>query len=460
MRILIGLLGALVLGSGLLPAAEPTRLPNIVFLFADDLGYGDLKCYGHPYAQTPNLDRLASEGTRFTQFYVTGITCCPSRTGFMTGKFPATFREYPADHGFGKRITVTELLKKQGYRTGHFGKWHIGPNQTAGTYGIDSINATDGDGVRKRLDPRGRDAAYYDDAIRFVEKNKDVPFYVNVWGHISHFAIDPPQGYVDRFKDLKVQESDFSEFMKSKFAEVRKTGGDVNDGMRRYLADVASLDDSVGRLLKKLDDLGLRENTIVVFSSDHGPAPVELPKKADDLSPADRQKRIMQQWNMLGYAGEFQGGKHGMYEGGVRVPFILRWPGQVAANRVNTSAVVSGIDWLPTLCSIAGVKIDAQDFDGEDVSDLWKGKERERTRPLFWKTNSVRSSIGIRDGQWKLHYPNRKNEQMELYDLVADPKESKNLVAKHPEIVKNLTAKIEQWKATLPKDYVKSNDKD
>src|SRR5438270_6748125 len=116
-------------------AAAADERPNIVFILADDLGYADLKCYGHPYARTPNLDRLASEGTRFTQFYMTGVTCCPSRTGLMTGKFPATFREYPAGAGFGERVTITELLKREGYATGHFGKWHIGSKETPGTYG-------------------------------------------------------------------------------------------------------------------------------------------------------------------------------------------------------------------------------------------------------------------------------------------------------------------------------------
>jgi N-acetylgalactosamine-6-sulfatase len=111
---------------GPLSAADSDR-PNIVFLLADDLGYADLACYGHPYARTPNLDQLAREGTRFTQFYVTGVTCCPSRTGFMTGKLPATFAVYPADGGFGDRVTVTELLQRVGYATGHFGKWHMGP---------------------------------------------------------------------------------------------------------------------------------------------------------------------------------------------------------------------------------------------------------------------------------------------------------------------------------------------
>ena len=142
---------------GATPAAAQAKKPNIVFILADDLGYSDLKCYGHPYARTPNLDKLAAEGTRFTQFHVTGVTCCPSRTGFMTSKFPATFQKYPAAAGFGARVTVTELLKQQGYRTGHFGKWHIGSVLTPGTYGIDSINAATSDGGgRNRLDPTGK----------------------------------------------------------------------------------------------------------------------------------------------------------------------------------------------------------------------------------------------------------------------------------------------------------------
>lgn len=143
--------------------------PNIIFIFADDLGYGDLACYGHPYAKTPALDQLAKEGTRFTQAYVTGVTCCPSRTGMMTGKFPGTFAKYMSDHGFGDRVTITELLKRNGYRTGHFGKWHIGPETKNGTYGIDVINGKDRD-ARGRAE-HGRDAYIIDAAIGFLEAN-------------------------------------------------------------------------------------------------------------------------------------------------------------------------------------------------------------------------------------------------------------------------------------------------
>lgn len=446
------LVAALALGAT--PAVAGPKPPNIVFILADDLGFGDLKCYGHPYARTPNLDKLAAEGTRFAQFHVTGMTCCPSRTGFMTGKFPASFRDYPAGAGFGGRTTVTGRLKEQGYRTGHFGKWHIGPTQAPGTYGIEKINAADGDRrVRSRQDPRGRDAHIFDDAIAFIKNHRDGPFYVNVWCHSTHSPVDPPRGYADAFKDVAVNEADFPEPMRRKLERVRKAGGDVDAGMRRYLGDVLSLDDSVGRLLKAIDDLGLRDDTIVVFSSDHGASDPTATK----VEPADGGDR---RWNMLGFNGDSRGGKHTTYEGGVRVPFIIRWPGHVPANRVDTSSVIGAIDWLPTLGKIAGAKIDAKNFDGEDVSGVWLGEPRERTRPLFWKKNSARSEIAIRDGRWKLFHPRRKRGEPELYDLSIDPREGSNLAAKHPEVVERLTAMIEKWDATLPKEYGKANDED
>ena len=265
--------------------------PNIVFLLADDLGGGDLHCYGHPYSRTPSIDSLARDGTRFMQFYATGSTCCPTRTGLMTSKFPATYATYPANGGFANRVTITELLKKQGYATGHFGKWHIGPEQKPGTYGIDSIGADDDEekgGKKKKKvgDDRGRDAHIYDGAIKFIQKHKSGPFYVNVWGHISHNPVNPTDALVKRWSGLKVNDGDFPKQMLAKFNDVRQAGGDVDDAMRRYLADVESLDDSVGRLLKRLDELGLRQNTIVVFSTDQGAdMTATLPKeynKTDD----------------------------------------------------------------------------------------------------------------------------------------------------------------------------------
>ncbi len=443
---------SLLLSSHVFAADKAAQQPNIVFLLADDLGGGDLHCYGHPYSRTPHIDSLARDGTRFTQFYATGSTCCPTRTGLMTSKFPATYPTYPANGGFANRVTITELLKKQGYATGHFGKWHIGPEQKPGTYGIDSIGAAEderGGKKKKRGDDRGRDAPIYDAAIKFIEQHKSGPFYVNVWGHISHNPVNPNDTLVKRWSALNVKDSDFPAQMHGKFNDVRQAGGDVHDGMRRYLADVESLDDSVGRLLKRLDELGLRDNTIVVFSTDQG---------ADMTKAALGDLRV----NQMGFNGPHRGGKHTHWEGGVRVPWIVRWPGHVPAGRTDEQSVLSGADWLPTLCSIAGVKIDANDFDGEDTSAAWLGKgPHVRTKPLLWKSSSPGSESFIREGQWKLRHPTRKkNGELELYDLTADPAESKNLSARHPNIVKKLSVKVEAWVATLPKEYLKTKDKD
>ncbi|MDC0325594.1 sulfatase-like hydrolase/transferase, partial [bacterium] len=383
------------------------KLPNIVFIFADDLGYGDLSCYGHPYAKTPNLDRLASDGARFTQCYVTGITCNPSRTGLMTGLHPARFQKYAANFGFKDRMTITELLKTRGYRTGHFGKWHIGPSPMAvnGTYGIDHVEVIAGN----HDDPKGRDAKLFNAASEFIRASADKgqPFYVNIWGHSTHFPVYTAPELSHTFKETKVRRSEFSQTMQHKFDECLQIGGDLNESMRQYLADVYSLDLNVGRVLGVLEELGLQENTIVVFSSDHGPAPVILGKK-------DTRKYSN---NMLGYAGELRGGKHEQFEGGIRVPFIIRWPGHVQPGRVNDSNVISFIDWMPTLAKIAGIKTLPVKYDGEDVSDIWKGSTRSRVNPLFWKTSSSGSTPAMREGNWKLHLPRKQRSKPELYDL-------------------------------------------
>lgn len=418
------------------------RPPNIVFLFADDLGWGDLGCYGHPYAMTPAIDKLAGEGTRFSQAYVTGVTCCPSRTGFMTGLHPARFQKYPAGHGFGKRSTITELLKSKGYRTGHFGKWHIGPDAKSGVYGIDEYDS----GENTKGTSRGRDAGLYDAAIQFIQKNAAVgtPFYVNVWGHSTHYPVHVHDDLANEFEDVKFDRKDFSATMQVKFDECEQIGGKLDESMRQYLGDVLAIDRNVGRVLAEIDKLGIRDNTLVVFSSDHGPAPVLLGAKKESKEFSE---------NMLGYAGEFRGGKHNQYEGGVRVPFIIRWPGEVRAGHTDTQSVISGMDWMPSLCQIAGVRALPTQLDGEDVSDIWLGKTRARRKPLFWKTSSPGRNASMREGQWKLHLTRNGPE---LYDLSQDPAESQNVARANKKTVKLLQARLNAWMDELPTDYDKS----
>lgn len=423
--------------------ANTENKPNIIFILADDLGYADLGCYGHPYAKTSALDQLAKEGTRFTQYYVAGITCSPSRTAFMTGIHSARYQKYPGFFGFGKKKTITELLKNNGYTTGHFGKWHIGP-ENDGVYGIDEYDSGGGN----KAHPNGRDAGLFDKAIEFIKKNKDKPFYMNVWGHISHYPVNPHKDLTIPFKDLEVNKKDFSETMQKKFRECKSLGGDIDKSMQNYLADVSSLDACVKKLLDTLDELNLTKNTIVVFSSDHGPAPVKLGKKNKDKEYSA---------NMLGYADAFKGGKHSQYEGGVRVPFIVRWPEKIKANYKDETSVLSALDWLPTLCSITGIKELPADLDGENSSSAWFGNPYKRQGILFWKTSSRASKPSMRMGPWKYHI--HKGEKPELFNLDNDPYETKNVIKKYPEVVVQLDKELKKILKSLPDDYKKLDKK-
>jgi len=246
------------------------RPPNFVFMFADDMGYRDLGFYGHPYAKTPTLDKLASEGAMFTQAYAAGTSCMPSRTGIMTGIGVGRFANSVKKSGFGDRSTITELLHKNGYAVGHFGKWHIGPNES-GKYGIDEYDRCGPRDIFKAVIPEGRDAPIYDKAIDFIKRHKDQPFYVNVWGFSTHSPVVSHADLLAEFSDVKVDPNDFSKFMQQNFKESAKFGGDLDLAMRHYLANVHALDRNVKSLLDALDELGLRENTVVVFSSDQGP---------------------------------------------------------------------------------------------------------------------------------------------------------------------------------------------
>jgi N-acetylgalactosamine-6-sulfatase len=421
---------------GSLPASAAEK-PNIVFLLADDLGYGDLGCMGHPYSRTPAIDRLAKEGTLFHHFYVSGPTCCPTRTGLMTSRFPATFQNYPSTFGFSGAVTVTDLLKQAGYRTGHFGKWHIGTETRNGTYGLDVIKVLKGN----RNDPRGRDAEIADAAIDFIKANKDRPFYLNVWFHTPHNPVRPSRSFVDRFAGITVKRPDFpNPDMQRFFDGYQERVGNLDDGMRNYLGDVLQLDTQVQRVLQALDDQGLRSNTLVVFTSDNG---------AGGHGPDRGQMSL----NLLGSSGPLRERKHSLHDGGVHLPLIVRWPGHVPPNRVDSTSVLAGVDWLPTLCALAGVRIEADRFAGEDVSAVWLGEERARKKDLFWKISRTRSPVAMRRGHWKLYQPFR--EPAQLYDLARDPGERQDVAAQHPTVVRELTASLQQWNAKLPKRYAK-----
>lgn len=423
---------------------SPSATPHIILIYADDLGYGDLACYGHPYAKTPNLDKLASEGTLFKRFYVTGTTCHPSRCGILTSRMPASYPLPTVTYGFDQaqfghvdRPTIMQLLKEEaGYTTGLVGKWHLGDKapEAAGTYALDEVTIKGG-GFKA---PRGRDEDIFRLAIDFVERNHQKgPFYLNVMARITHHPVDPRPDLVGKagFTDLKVSRADFKGqqiqhvFDLVESAEVGDRS--IDTSMANYLTDVFFLDQFVGELVAKIDELGIGDNTIILFSSDQGPAYMGQgggPK--GDLFT-----------NLVGYSGGLRGQKHTEYEGGVRSLCIMRWPGQVPAGKINTDSVWSGLDWLPTLCAIAGVDMDPAEFHGENVLSIWKGADHSRSRPMFWRRS-------MQKDEWRLYFD--KGNPVELYDLSTDTGETQNLLAEKPEVVAELIRLWKEWSAALP----------
>ncbi|MDD7985299.1 sulfatase-like hydrolase/transferase [Lentisphaera marina] len=443
--------------------AKAEQRPNFVFIFADDFGYGDLASYGHPYVKSPNIDKLASQGRRFTQAYAAGATCNPSRTGIMTGISNARFEKRTDDFDFGDKITVTELLKKSGYATGHFGKWHIGMDRSNGVYGID---VNDSGGIPVRDSPKGRDTPIFDAAIDFIKQHKDKPFYVNIWGFTTHSPVISAQNYLDEFKDLKVDKSLFSNYMQPVFEDSVLIGGNLDENMRHYLGNVYAFDQNVKSVMDVLDELGLAENTIVVFSSDQGPQrpngigmDAAGPKSRNKIRKSrdgEIKKRKIVEKNMLGDTGPFKGNKGTCYDGGVRIPFIIRWPGKVKANYIDQENVISGLDWLPSVCRLVGIEKMPENIDGEDVSKVWLGDNYKREKPLFWQNNP---GLGMRKGKWKYYLVLDKKRKIvgeELYDILNDPAEDENLSAQNPEIAKKLKQRLLAWKATLPKKVAKT----
>lgn len=310
--------------------------PNILFILTDDLGWGDLSCYGNQRLKTPNLDRLARQGTLFTQFYVNGPVCSPSRAAFMTGQFPARHRVHghfatPEENrrrGMPNFLdpsvpTLPRLLKKAGYRTAHFGKWHLGSGPGAplpDAYGIDvhkTVNSNDTQWAEARAPGfRARSTRLIvDAALEFIKQDLNRPFYLNLWTLLPHAPLDPTKEQLEPFMKLSPQ-----------------TESGHLGAHQIYFASLRDLDTQLGRLIDELDSLGLRENTLILFSSDNGPEDIHVRNASHSA---------------FGSPGPFRGRKRSLYEGGIRVPFIARWPARIPAGRVETHPVLSGVFYRP-----------------------------------------------------------------------------------------------------------------
>ena len=427
------------------PATAPPTPPNIVVILADDLGWMDLHCQGNPLLDTPQLDRLAKQGMRFTDAYAAAPVCTPTRAAMMTGKSPA--RLAITNHAPGHRpgfvpkgqdlaeaetltylplgeVTIAERLKNAGYATGFIGKWHLSHRKGADAngpwepqlrpehQGFDlNIGGCDRGGPPSFFEPYGipnipprRKGDYLperlaDECISFLRTNQAKPFFLCWWDYSVHYPIQAPEQLIQKYR--------------------QRPG--VKDPA--YAAMIEGMDTAIGRVLQELDFLGLATNTLVLFTSDNGSLFGNEPLRAN---------------------------KGFLYEGGIRVPWIVRWPGIVKPGSTCSVPVIS-TDTYSTLLEAAGLKpVPEQAPDGESLLPLLRQTGSLQRKALYFHYPNYafhqRNRLGgaIREGDFKL-IRNYDDDSLELYNLAADLGETRNLSATHPEMTQRLTAKLESW---------------
>ncbi len=406
-----------------LAAAAPSRLPNILFILADDLGYGDLGCYGQKKIQTPNIDRIAAEGVKFTQAYSGSTVCAPSRCTLMSGKHTGHCatrgNRHPEVPLPMSDPTIAEVLKRAGYRTAHYGKWGLGGPETTSTpteRGFDEffgfLNHQHAhqaypdylwEGRVETMLPKNwfyRKQEYAPDlftgrTLQFVGQPSDKPFFVYLSYTVPHADNELPG----------IEVPDQGPYAKENWPEIEKN----------FAASITRMDAGIGRILDRVD-----QNTLVLFTSDNGP------HKEGGHSP-----------EFFGSRGPLRGVKRDLYEGGIRVPAVARWPGQVKAGSVSDEPWASW-DVLPTLAEVAGQKA-PRGIDGASFSSALRGRAVVPHRPFYWEFHEGGFQQAVRDGDWKLVRQLPKM-QPELFHLREDVGEARDVAAEHPEIVARLSA--------------------
>ncbi len=443
----------------LLVAAEK---PNIILVMCDDLGWGDVGFNGNKIIRTPHLDAMAKSSLRFERFYAAAPVCSPTRGSCITGRHPYRYGVYFANTGHMKteELTLAELLKKHGYATGHFGKWHLGtltkteteanrggprgvknfsppqvngfdvcfsteskvptwdpmlrpknnksktwwdPAKDNGPYGTAYWNEK---GARVTENLRGDDSrVIMDRAIPFIRAavKQEQPFFTIVWFHAPHLPVVAGPEYTKLYAKHE------------KFAQ-------------HYYGCITALDEQVGRLRKELRTLGIADNTLVTFCSDNGP-------EGNASAP--------------GSAGHFSGRKRSLLEGGIRVPGLVEWPAKIKPGKTDIPAVTS--DYLPTILEIIGAEqTDKRPLDGISLVPLFKGKMKERGQPIGFQSAG---QVALISDRYKIYGSGgRKKEQkltlpkLKLFDLKKDPSEKNDLAAQHPDLIKKMTATLKQWR--------------
>lgn len=453
-----------LIGTLAIAQEKNSRPPNIIFILTDDQGWGDAHFAGHPYLKTPNLDRLAQEGTWFDQFYTAATVCSPSRAAFMTSRYPAHFHIHghfaTHEQNTSRHMpdwlptdvpNVASLLKSNGYRTAHFGKWHLGNNAGAPppeAYGFDvskTVNSNGpqlGDEAKEPFFRAHSTKRIVDESISFIRDNQKQPFYINMWTLLPHALLKPTPEQLAVYADLAPTHKDFEStpWLKS----YMKNAKDLKSQMQVYAASITDLDTQVGRLLDELDRLNLTNDTLIFFSSDNG---------AEDYRVGNAANAGVGSTDIL------RGRKRSMYEGGIRTFGIVRWPGKVKANQRNTSQIVAAVDFLPTLCALTGTPVPSSlRSDGEDMSRAWLGENIQRREPLYWEwlfnvqgaaDGYMPPALAIRKDDWKL-FVNHDGSKAELYNITIDPSEQNNISSQHPDITKQLTETAITWSRSLP----------
>lgn len=435
--------------------------PNIVVIFIDDMGFADPSCFGNPLIKTPNIDKLAAQGIKLTNFYVNSPICSASRVALTTGQYQGRWKIHSflntragnanrgmADYLDASAPTTAKKLKTAGYATAHFGKWHMGGGRDVDdaplpqAYGFDeSLVSFEGLGDRiiennpnaiERAKALGhgeiipcerweRMQIQTDRTIDFIRRHREGPFYVRLFPNDVHDAHVPLPGSADKFKSV----SD-------------------DPYVRDFFGVLEEMDNQIGRVIATIDELNLGKKTLILFTSDNGPT--DWPKKYLTGPPA-------------GSTGPYRGRKWSLFEGGIRMPFIARWTDTIPAGSEDTTSVVSAIDLSPTICRFAGVPVE-DNLDGLDRGDVLLGHPSQRAKPVFWqyghphailkggKPEHQSPTFAMRDDRWKF-LTNPDGSEAQLFDLEADEGETTNLLAQQPARATAMAAEISAWADNL-----------
>jgi arylsulfatase A-like enzyme len=439
-------------------AATDSVKPNILLVMCDDLGYGDPQCFNSASPiRTPHIDAMAAAGMKFKRFYAAAPVCSPTRGSCLTGRHPYRYGIYSANTGHMKQqeITLPELLKKEGYTTGHFGKWHLGTLTT-------TVNDANRGGPRGKKDYSIPSQHGYDDSLvteskvptfdplikpknagrnawdEIADKSKGVAYGTHYWDHDGQAVTKNLEGddsriIMDRaipfIESAVAQKKTFFAAIWFHAPHLPVVAGKRHAAMykdrsvyeRNYYGCVTALDEQVGRLRDKLRTLGVSENTLLCFCSDNGP---------EGKAP--------------GSAAGFRGRKRSLYEGGVRVPGIMEWPGTIAAGSSTDFPAVTS-DYLPTVLDLLGVSYPSgRPLDGASLADVMRGKNVKRATPIGFQS---KAQVAWHSGSHKL-YSGDSGETWELYNLETDPAEAIDLATIHPELTAQLRSEVARWQAS------------